>query len=253
MDIFQSEEPYIFTYEASKINKNHVVVFQDPFDTEDKRLMNEATKDYFSILSQSGKISNSPNVTLRNFAAKIMGKTMMKRTEIIPIKKVLNNIVSENVYAEAKFISEKVRKMYNLNYTPKVLRNPQDFPSTPPRKSDLPSIVWIGRWDLQKRPDIALQTAMNLPNYDFYFIGKANDVTYFKEISRILRNRYANYPNIHLLDFVPEEEKARIMKEGWILLNTSVREGLPISFLEAGANAMSIVSSVNPDGYTENY
>ena len=253
MDIFQSEEPYIFTYEAAKINKNQLVVFQDPFDSNDKKLMNDAAGEYFSILGNGERQPGTPNIGFRNFASRLLGNTMKKRTEIGPIRKVLDNIPNSSVYSEANFISEKVRKMYNLDYTPGVLRNPQDFPLTPPKKSDSPSIVWIARWDLQKRPDIALQTAKELPEYDFYLIGTPNDVTYFKQISQILRVKYEKYSNIHILDFVTEEEKARIMGKGWILLNTSVREGLPISFLEAGANAMSIISSVNPDGYSEKY
>ena len=253
IDLFQSEEPYIFTYEASRINKNQIVVFQDPFDAEDKRLMSEASLEYFNILNENSGKSGGPNLMIKNLATKVMGKTVKNRTEIKPIKKVLDNINNGNVYTEADFISQKVRSMYELDYTPKVLRNPQDFPISPPEKSSSPSILWVARWDLQKRPDIALRTAKELPDYDFYLIGAPNDILHYKEVSQILRNKYKNYPNIHILDFVTEEQKNRLLSQSWILLNTSVREGLPISFLEAGANAMSIISSVNPDSYTEKY
>ena len=44
-----------------------------------------------------------------------------------------------------------------------------------------------------------------------------------------------------------------LLGESWILVNTSVREGLPTSFLEALANKCALLSSVNPAGVTERF
>jgi len=38
-----------------------------------------------------------------------------------------------------------------------------------------------------------------------------------------------------------------------VLVNTSVREALPVSFLEALAHGTPIISGENPDGLTEDY
>jgi len=53
--------------------------------------------------------------------------------------------------------------------------------------------------------------------------------------------------------FVTEEEKNRILDRSWILLNTSVREGLPITFLEAAAHGVSIIAPVDPDEYASKF
>ncbi len=53
--------------------------------------------------------------------------------------------------------------------------------------------------------------------------------------------------------FVTEEEKSRILARSWALINTSVREALPVSFLEALAHRTPIISSENPDDLTSSY
>ncbi len=57
-------------------------------------------------------------------------------------------------------------------------------------------------------------------------------------------------PNLRLTGFVTEEEKSRILASSWALMNTSVREALPVSFLEALAHKTPIISGEDPDGLT---
>jgi glycosyltransferase involved in cell wall biosynthesis len=52
---------------------------------------------------------------------------------------------------------------------------------------------------------------------------------------------------------VSEEEKRRLLAESWILVNTSVHEGLPISFLEALAHRTALLSYENPDEYVSRF
>ena len=54
--------------------------------------------------------------------------------------------------------------------------------------------------------------------------------------------------NVRHLGHVDEIEKARLLSEAWVLVNTSIHEGLAISFLEAWACETPVISSVNPDG-----
>ena len=254
MDVYQSEEPYLYSLQAYQKSKNQVVVFQDPFDEVDYQLMKRASIEYLSNLSAPVnnhiKSNNSSNEVLKSY----LGKFSDNLLHISPIKSLLRKLPNTSVFSEAHFISEKAKKMFNLNYTPGYLPNPQDIPkNSNPTKSSHPSILWLGRWDTQKRPDIALNIAKELPDYDFYFVGTSNDYEVFKHIQKTLRSRYERYPNIHIMDFVSEEVKQELLDKSWTLLNTSAREGLPISFLEAGAHKMSIVSTVNPDLYSSQF
>ena len=53
---------------------------------------------------------------------------------------------------------------------------------------------------------------------------------------------------------MPSEEKKReILGESWVLVNTSIHEGLPQSFIEACSYRCAILSAVNPDDYARNF
>jgi glycosyltransferase involved in cell wall biosynthesis len=45
----------------------------------------------------------------------------------------------------------------------------------------------------------------------------------------------------------------RVLGESWILVNTSVREGLPNAFLEAAAHGCAILSAEDPDGFASRF
>jgi glycosyltransferase involved in cell wall biosynthesis len=44
-----------------------------------------------------------------------------------------------------------------------------------------------------------------------------------------------------------------VLSSSWILVNTSVREGLPNAFLEAAAHGCAILSSEDPDGFASRF
>jgi glycosyltransferase involved in cell wall biosynthesis len=60
-------------------------------------------------------------------------------------------------------------------------------------------------------------------------------------------------PNVALLGHRDGIEKLQTLSRAWMLLNTSVHESLPVSFLEALAHEATIVSCQNPDGLAASY
>ena len=44
-----------------------------------------------------------------------------------------------------------------------------------------------------------------------------------------------------------EAEKQEILGQSWALVNTSIREALPVSFLESLANSTPVISGEDPD------
>jgi glycosyltransferase involved in cell wall biosynthesis len=52
---------------------------------------------------------------------------------------------------------------------------------------------------------------------------------------------------------VDGEKKQRLLDESWILVNTSVSECLPVSFLEAAAHGCAILSPHDPDGFASRF
>jgi glycosyltransferase involved in cell wall biosynthesis len=186
---------------------------------------------------------------MRHFVSETIRKAKFKH--------ILNKAGKDRVFAEAHFIAEKGKRIYGLDFDPSFLPNPINVPdSLPERKSTTPSITFVARWDVQKRVDIALQVATALPQYDFYFIGTHNADNYAEALERKQReliSKYSKFNNIHILGFVGERTKYEVLSKSWVLLNTSVREGLPITFLEAGAYQNAIVSHANPDGWADRF
>lgn len=155
------------------------------------------------------------------------------------------------VYVQAKYIADKVRNMFGLDYTPPFLPNPITIPKNKIEKADVPTVLFLGRWDPIKRPDIMLQIAEKMPNVQFTCCGVANPE--FKHYFDSLVKKAGKLENVHYMGFVVAEKKDEVLKKSWILLNTSTRECLPISFLEAGAYEMAIVSPNNPDDFASNF
>src|SRR5262249_22226484 len=86
----------------------------------------------------------------------------------------------------------------------------------------------------------------------FLAVGRSRDAEWEAQ----LREQFAGSPNLELLGFIDQFDSGRlrsVLSESWILVNTSVREGLPTSFLEALANKCAILSSVNPGNATQRF
>ena len=253
LDLFHSEDPFIFSIIASKLNKPHVKIFQDPFDSIDKEVMKQSYIDY--ILKPD--IYNPNFVTEAEVRKKYFDyahKYYTKHSFFSVSDQILARYIAkeprESIFTEANFISKKLRDMFNLKFVPETLYNPIDIPKGKyNQKSSQPSIIFLGRFEEQKRPDVALAIAKKLHEYKFYFVGMPSPKqAYIKEYNK-LKRLYKKYKNIHFLGFIEEKQKLELLSSSWILLNTSVREGLPISFLEAGAYGNAIVSSLNQEGY----
>jgi glycosyltransferase involved in cell wall biosynthesis len=109
-------------------------------------------------------------------------------------------------------------------------------------KASDPTVIVVGRLDPIKRPWVALALAERLPHVSFLFLGQNH-----------FRGPGSWQPpdtlpaNVKMLGHVDGEEKARLLSSAWLLLNTSIHEGLPITFIEALACQTPIVSCVNPD------
>lgn len=229
-----------------------ILVFQDPFDYYDNNLLIDSEQSYLNLLKGNQKFYTIKESG--NFSHEKIINILHKKNFINPINRIIKRSSLLSIFAEANFIGKKVENLFNLEYTPNTLRNPINIFKDLREKTERPSFVWIGRWDPQKRPDSMLYIASKLPNYDFYMIGTAtrgsrNYITVEKKLS----SDFSKYPNIHILGFIDEQAKRGYVGKAWGLINTSVREGLPITFLEALAEGTPIISYVDPDNYVSRF
>ena len=113
-------------------------------------------------------------------------------------------------------------------------------------------IIFIGRLESQKRAWLFCEVARRMPELQFVVIGK---VYRRSEENRSVLDPYIDgkVPNLSFAGHLDGQAKHDYLKRAKILLNTSIWEGIPVSFLEALAVGTLIVSNVNPDNLVERF
>lgn len=252
VDVYLSEDPSERSARVVKSGHPHIGILQDPFDDIDFMILKTAGEDYLHGDYKNPRFTTENYLRTRNRVRYGLNYTSGRNSNL-RTGKYARSTDSKTLFSEASFISEKARIIFSLKFSPGTLLNPIDVEQEIPEKSSHPVVTWLARWDQQKRPDVALWVARDMPEVDFYFIGAASGVPALEDKQRSLMKAYEKYDHIHFMNFISEEDKQEILGKSWILLNTSVREGLPISFLEAGGKGCAIVSSVNPDYYSSKF
>ncbi|WP_411282269.1 glycosyltransferase family 4 protein [Gemmatimonas sp.] len=119
------------------------------------------------------------------------------------------------------------------------LPNPLGFAPTDRRKSVQPTVAFLARLDPYKRPWLFADLARHFPEVEFRFLGQSH----FTGPGAFDTSNLP--PNVRLLGHVGETEKQRLLSEAWVAINTSIHEGLAVSFLEALACETPLLSCVN--------
>jgi polysaccharide pyruvyl transferase WcaK-like protein/glycosyltransferase involved in cell wall biosynthesis len=154
---------------------------------------------------------------------------------------------ADAVYTPAAFLRMKVRRVFHPRRAVELLPNLIDVPRKPVLKGLRPVLTFVGRLDPRKHPEAFLDLAEKFPGAEFQVVGRAESA--WRDAQ--LRRRYAGLPNVRWIGYVDRfREPARmsaILSRTWVLVNTSYREGLPLTYLEAAAHECALVSALNPD------
>jgi glycosyltransferase involved in cell wall biosynthesis len=108
------------------------------------------------------------------------------------------------------------------------------------------SVLWIGRAAPIKDPGQFLSLAKMIPQLKFIMImtRSSNEENLFEKI----HTEAAGIKNLKLVDFVSHARIGRFYQKAITLVNTSVSEGFPNTFIEAGLYKTPVASlRVNPD------
>ncbi|MYN47376.1 glycosyltransferase [Pseudoduganella sp. FT93W] len=114
----------------------------------------------------------------------------------------------------------------------------------PAQRSTAPGgyILWVGMMRLAKRPELVLDLAERLPGLRFRLIGGPSSSGDADDYFRHIEARARTLPNVEFLGFVPYAQAEQHFDGAALLLNTSVIEGFPNTFLQAWARAVPSVS-----------
>ena len=148
----------------------------------------------------------------------------------------------------ATFLREKVLGTYGVkNAEVALLPNIIDIEPGEITKSEKPTVVFLARLDPYKRPWLFAELASHFPDVEFIFLGKAH-----------FEGEGAWKPegmpdNVKLMGHIVGEEKIRLLSSAWVLVNTSIHEGLAVSFQESLKCETPILSSVDPEGVVSRF
>ncbi len=133
----------------------------------------------------------------------------------------------------------------NYGHESFVLSNPVDL-SEPVINEDREYALWVGKSDPKKDPMLFIDLARRCPEISFMMILNRVD-------EMIHHNIHQNRPdNVEILEFVPYAEIDGCFQRAFMLVNTSPMEGFPNTFLQAGKQAVPVLSyRVDVDGYIE--
>ena len=148
------------------------------------------------------------------------------------------------VFCQANYIRGKAEELYSLDYTPGFLPNPVKVPDFVAEK-EMPLVCYLGRFDGEKRPERFFDLCNLFPGVGFVAGGASHD----GDRDESLRRMYSGMLNLTMPGHVMGEEKESILNSSRVLVNTSISECLPVSFLEAAAHGCAILSPHDPDGF----
>lgn len=151
---------------------------------------------------------------------------------------------SELIFSQNLYQQENLLKNYNKK---SILRNNAHFLGNYiDNLNNKNDILWVGRADRGfKQPELFLELAEKLENYSFVMICQSSsDLNYFNEI----KNKAVNIRNLKFIEYVPFKEIEEYYKKVLLLVNTSISEGFPNTFIEAFKNGAVVLSlNVNPN------
>jgi glycosyltransferase involved in cell wall biosynthesis len=230
-DLYHSQEPSIDTLLLMRRNSNakHIITFQNPMIVEEQKE---------TIWSKDPR--------WQNFNYRINVELKLRIADFI-VKKAVNEATA--LFSQAKYVIPRLVSMYKLNKSPSFLPNPVEVPTRTLKKSDEPTVCFLARLDPVKRCELFFELAKRFPDVKFIVAGKAHE----EVRDQYLRELGKKIPNVEMPGFVFGKKKSEILEKSRILVNTSFRECLPVSFLEAAAHKCAILSSNNPDNFASNF
>jgi glycosyltransferase involved in cell wall biosynthesis len=153
-------------------------------------------------------------------------------------------------YCQAKFMIDRVAALYRLGKKPGFLPNPVNFTEIRQPKASQPTVCFVGRWNTIKRPELFLDLAGKFPHVTFILTGAYPDSP---EKDQALRQRCRELKNVEAPGWISGAVLDAVLDRSWVLINTSIEECLPVSYLEAGSHKCAILSHGNADDFASGF
>lgn len=227
-DVYLSIEMSRIAYEVMRREKDKKLILwvQDP------------RPDYDWEEIKSVPMSNEYDSYI-NYYSKWEGKIQNLLKKLNEEKRLV--LISQGEYLKKKAIDlYKLPEETEIEYFPNPVVINDNFNIAD--KKD--NVLFLGRLTPVKRPWIYFELAKKFPENIFYVCGQGT------EIDKIIEE-YKDVKNLKFMGHVSGEEKDRLLRECKVLVNTSIHEAIPVSFLEAISYGQKLLSCQNPDDITK--
>ena len=228
-DVYLSIEMSRIAYEVMRREKDKKLILwvQDP------------RPDYDWEEIKSVPMSNEYDSYI-NYYSKWEGKIQNLLKKLNEEKRLV--LISQGEYLKKKAIDlYKLPEDTTIEYFPNPVVINDNFNIADKRDN----VLFLGRLTPVKRPWIYFELAKKFPENIFYVCGQGT------EIDKIIE-KYKDVKNLKFMGHVSGEEKDRLLRECKVLVNTSIHEAIPVSFLEAISYGQKLLSCQNPDDITKN-
>lgn len=166
------------------------------------------------------------------------------------IQNLLKELNEENrliLISQGEYLKKKAIDLYKLPLDTKInyFPNPVVITDNFNIENKKNNVLFLGRLTPVKRPWIYFELAKSFPNSIFYVCGQGNEID-------LIIEKYKEVKNLKFMGHVSGDQKDNLLKECKVLVNTSIHEAIPVSFLEAISYGLKILSCQNPDDITKN-
>ncbi len=124
------------------------------------------------------------------------------------------------------------------------LVNRINVPKTTVVKDPRPNALFIGRLVPVKRPWIYFELARRFPEVEFNVVGEPDHRMHLTQILKEAQQ----VPNLRFLGKRVGHDLEQSLEKAWVLVNTSIHEGMPQSVLQALAFETPVVSALDFGG-----
>ena len=111
-------------------------------------------------------------------------------------------------------------------------------------------VLWTASVRPSKRAELALELARRLPNYRFVIIGGPDPDRKSQQYYASLVEAAKALPNVEMKGFVPFTEAENWFNGARLVLNTSLYEGFPNTFLQAWSRGVPTVAFIDTGSRT---
>lgn len=247
------------TKNFSKIKMWKVFCFSDPSLKKLRKFLkifNQVDADVYvqrALTAQSGLIALYCRFKKKKFIYMVAHDRETDGTHELYsnfLKKSLANLTFK--YAHKVIVQNEYQKKeiaQNYNRESQILNSSYEIKETKSKKT---TILWVGRSEERKRPELFLELAKLNPKESFVMICPPS--TNNAEFSEKVKEDSEKIGNLEFHSFVPFNEIDKFFQKSKIYVTTSEQEGFQNTLIQATKNSTPLLSlNVNPNNFITKY